>query len=156
MKKFFVMLVAMLATAVSFVSCSDEEEIDVIESMVGTYEGKASMSVMVNEEENDLGDYATVVKLSRFGETSLNISINTFGKDHYTMPDIDVVGASVKELVDGVALISPTPFEAVFNNVVYEGTIQGSYSNGNLELTMSVKPGKMPMPITAVFKSKAQ
>ena len=50
MKKFFVSILAMLAMAVSFVSCSDEDEITA-DVVVGSYDGLAKMSVDVKNQE---------------------------------------------------------------------------------------------------------
>ena len=156
MKRFFVVCIAMVATMVSFISCSsDKDEVNVIEQLVGNYNMKATMSVVLeNGEEQNVGTYETIVSIVQTTDSSVKLSIKSFGKDHYVMPDIEVIGVTVDKIVDGIALLRMVNFDAIHNSVVYDGTIQGSYSNGNLALTMSVQPGQMPYPINVVMKLK--
>ena len=72
MRKFLVSIVAMLAMAVSFVSCSNEDNDVTADIVAGNYEGTATMSVDMGEdkEPQKIGEYATTVAISTTNEST--------------------------------------------------------------------------------------
>ena len=150
MKKFFVSLVAMLAMAVSFVSCSSEDNDVTADMVAGIYAGTASVSVDTGEEDKEpikVGDYATTATITVTNENSVKIAIEGFGSGHYTMPSFEIPICNVNSVNEKVALLQGVDFEFVNNGVVYSGSMYGTYSSGNVQLIMAIKPGSMPFTI---------
>lgn len=149
MRKFLVSIVAMLAMAVSFVSCSSEDNDVTADIVAGNYTGTASMVVDMGEEEEPqkVGEYATNVTITSTNENSVKISVEGFGSGHYTMPSFEIPICRVDGVNEKVALLQGVDFEFTNNGVVYSGSMYGSYSNGEVQLIMLIKPGSMPFSI---------
>ena len=149
MRKFLVSIVAMLAMAVSFVSCSNEDNDVTADIVAGNYEGTATMSVDMGEdkEPQNVGEYATNVTITATNENSVKISVEGFGSGHYTMPSFEIPICRVDGVNEKVALLQGVDFEFTNNGVVYSGSMYGSYSNGEVQLLLLITPGKMPFTI---------
>lgn len=150
MKKFFVSLVAMLAMAVSFVSCSSEDNDVTADMVAGIYAGTASVSVDTGEEDKEpqkVGDYATTATITATNENSVKIAIEGFGSGHYTMPSFEIPICNINSVNEKMALLNGVDFEFDNNGVVYSGSVQGVYTNGDVQLVLLIKPGSMPFAI---------
>ena len=149
MRKFLVSIVAMLAMAVSFVSCSNEDNDVTADIVAGNYEGTATMSVDMGEdkEPQNVGEYATNVTITATNENSVKISVEGFGSGHYTMPSFEIPICRVDGVSEKMALLQGVDFEFTNSGVVYSGSMQGIYTNGEVQLMLLITPGKMPFAI---------
>ena len=157
MKKFFVSIVAMLAMAVSFVSCSNEDNDVTADMVAGNYAGTASVVVDTGAEDQEpqkVGDYSTTATITATSENNVKIAISGFGSGHYTMPSFEIPFCKVDGVNEKVALLQGVDFEFTNNGVVYSGSMYGTYSSGNVQLIMVIKPGSMPFTINVNVELK--
>ena len=157
MKKFFVSLVVMLAMAVSFVSCSSEDNDVTADMVAGNYAGTASVSVDTGAEDQEpqkVGDYSTTATITATSENNVKIAISGFGSGHYTMPSFEIPFCKVDGVNEKMALLYGVDFEFDNNGVVYSGSVQGVYTNGDVQLILLIQPGSMPFTINVNVELK--
>ena len=144
MKKFFVSFVAMLAMAVSFVSCSDDVE-DVITagSLVGNYKGTAEISLDMGEgrDPKKIGRYSTTATITTINENSIKVAIEGFGSGQYAMPSFEIPSCKVDGVNGRTALFYGSDFGFNNNGVMYAASMQGLYSKGEVQFVLLVRPG---------------
>ena len=102
MKTFFVLFVAMLAMAVSFVSCSNEDkEVITAGGLTGNYKGTAEVSI-------DMGKDKEPKKVGRYSTTATITTISTGDTPPFASASASTAGASVGATVGSGASVGAT------------------------------------------------
>lgn len=157
--KFISMIVAAFLLMPAFVSCDKDDKDDpvVADSILGTYEGSLSYSVMgydpgdiegsyelkIIKDAND-ADEVTVI----FPQCSFTPPIPQASA--FTIPALTVSDVDVTEK-GKVYTISEDDFSIDVNGTTYTGKLSGTIKDKKADVEYTVRPGRMPMDINFTF-----
>lgn len=143
----FIAVAAMLLVAA--VSCrpSSEGEADPAASVAGTYYGTLALSVM----GQDQGSSEASVTIEAPGGGTATVTLSGFGMGAMSLGDIVIPGVPVSESDEGYSL-SAGSIDVTAGEMNVTGTMEGTVSaEGSASITFVLRPGAMPMDVTAVF-----
>ena len=130
-------------------------EVSPTSKIVGDYTGIMNMSVMGSSQ----GSSEVTLTLTEAEDGTLTVSVPAMGSGMMAMGAFDITGITVGESEngDGTYTLSLENFEAVAGETSITGSnLTGTVNGKNLNLTMDIKPGAMPMAITFTFTPKAE
>ena len=142
----------MMTIALCVVACSDDDkQEDVVtpaQEVAGTYNGTLSLSV----SGNDQGMSDSQVKITaEEGGTVQVLLVGGAGERAMSLPDIAVSGVKV-QTSDNVTYSFPeSAIDVTVGSTKYTGSLQGTVEDEKANLVFELKPGAMPMAITATF-----
>ena len=142
---------AMMAIALCAVACSDddnkkEDTVIPAQEVAGTYNGTLSLSV----SGNDQGTSDSQVKITAEEGGTVQVLL-VAGEGMMSLPDIAIPGIKV-HTSDNVTYILPeSAVDVTVGSVKYTGSLQGTIKDEKADLIFTLKPGAMPMAITATF-----
>ncbi len=154
LKNFF----AMAAIALFAVACGNDDtttpEQETAKAVEGSYSGLMSMAVsgtVASESE-------TSVKITAEADGTVTLSFPAMGNGgSMQLEAFDVTGVSVAASESGTYTLSKESFSATSGSINLEGSnLAGTVSNGEVRITMDVKPGSMPFAITFTFDTQAE
>ena len=157
MKKFFVSFVAMLAMAVSFVSCSDDvEDVITADFLVGNYKGTANVSINMGEgkEPKIVGRYTTTATITTIKENNIKIAISGFGSGYYILPSFEIPLCKVDGVNEKTALLFGSDFGFYNNGEFYAAAMHGLYGKGEVQLNLLVNSDALPSAINVIIYLK--
>lgn len=130
-------------------------EVSPTSKIVGDYTGIMNMSVMGSSQ----GSSEVTLTLTEAEDGTLTVSVPAMGSGMMAMGAFDITGITVGESEngDGTYTLSLENFEAVAGETSITGSnLTGTVNGKDLNLTMDIKPGAMPMAITFTFTPKAE
>lgn len=149
-------LMAMLCFIMpAFVSC-DKDEPALADNVIGSYTGTLDAIVM-NIDCDMPGEYTVTIQKEPKEDDEVQVVIpeTSFkypGSERVaTIPSFTIAEVDVKSSGNGYA-ISEDDYSVTLNGVVYTGSIHGTFNGKNAEISYTVTPGAMPMPISYTFK----
>ena len=128
-------------------------EVSPTSEIAGNYTGIMNMSVMGSSQ----GNSEMTLTLTEAADGTFTISVPAMGSGAMAMGAFDITGvtASESESGDGTYTLSLASFEAVAGETSLTGSnLTGTVNGENLNLTMDIKPGAMPMAITFTFDTE--
>lgn len=147
----------MCMMAPAFVSCDkDDDEPVAVANVIGSYTGTLE-AVVTNIDCEMPGEYTIAIQKEpkENDEVQVVIPETSFkypGSDKlntipsFTIPEVDV------KSVGNVYVISEDDYVVTANGVQYSGSIRGTINGKAVEISYTVTPGSMPMPISYKFK----
>ena len=102
------------------------------DKIVGEYTGLMDMSIAGSSQ----GSSEMTLALAAADDGTLTISVPAMGDGAMAMPAFDITGVNVSESE--------------------KSDLTGTINDGQMKLTMNIKPGAMPMAITFTFDTQAQ
>lgn len=111
-----------------------------------------SLDLSVNGKPADkIEDSKVEIKSVKDGKVSITLA--GFGTGHMKLEDIVIADVPVTDAKDGTYSLE-TKINTTSGNISVTGSLNGTIKNGKANITFVIKPGAMPMPVTAVFTSK--
>lgn len=144
---------AMMAIALCAVSCSDDDDKkeDIVipaQEIAGTYNGTLSLSV----SGTDQGSSDSQVKITaEDGGTVQVLLVGGAGEGAMSLPDITLPGVEVQTSDNVTYTLPESAIDVTVGSVKYTGSLQGTVKDEKANLVFTLKPGAMPMAITATF-----
>lgn len=111
----------------------------------GTYSGTLALSVMGQDQGTA---ESTVTVAAEDGKATLTLT--GFGMAGMSIEDIAIPDVVLVE-TDGGCTLSAENIDVVAGDINVTGSLEGTIDNGNAGITFVLKPGAMPMDVTAVF-----
>lgn len=146
-------LLVTIAIALLSSGCSKpEEKSTVAEIITGNYGGNLELSVMGSSQ----GSLQTQVQIIQMEESSVKVILKGNPDAEGAMAikgDIEIKDVPVSEN-SGTYILEETGIDTMVGSTKYKGSVKGKVSGNDIDLTFSLIPGAMPMPVTAVFKGK--
>lgn len=150
----YVLLLALMPAV--FTSCGDDDEPADVTDIAGTYTGDLEATVMTTLCNFD-GEYSVEITKYYGANPSITLPECSFtvpGTEMpLTIPSLKVSDITVSQEKSGCS-ISSGEKEIEVNGVKYPVSLNGTVKGKEVNLTYSVQPGRMPMPINFTFKGK--
>ena len=120
------------------------------DKIVGEYTGLMDMSIAGSSQ----GSSEMTLALAAADDGTLTISVPAMGDGAMAMPAFDITGVNVSESENGDGTYTLTLDK--FTVPTERSDLTGTINDGQMKLTMNIKPGAMPMAITFTFDTQAQ
>lgn len=124
----------------------------VTDAVSGNYKGNLELSVMGSSQ----GSVQTEVHVSAVDGNTAKVILKGNPDAEGAMAikgDIAVESVPVSEN-SGVYVLTESDINTMVGSTKYKGKVSGKVQGNDIELTFSLIPGAMPMPVTAVFTGK--
>ena len=118
--------------------------------VAGNYKGTVAYSVGSTEYE----PVDATVKLTKSESGKVNIALPEIGSGQMSIPALEINDIEVTTTDNVVFTLVEKEVSLTVGSVTYAGKVSGTYTNDNLTLNYSLKPGAMPMYINFVFTGK--
>lgn len=143
---------AIMGIALCAAACSDddnkEETVIPAQEIAGTYNGTLSLSVLGKNQ----GTSDSQVKITaEEGGTVQVLLVGGAGEGMMTLPDIPIPGVEVQSSDNVTYTFLESAIDVAVGTVKYTGSLQGTIKDEKADLIFTLKPGAMPMDITATF-----
>ena len=154
MKKYFYlfMCAVMGCTAITFTSCSNEEEITfpIEEELAGNYKGE----LKVNVDGTDVGTQTQRISVEKSSETSINLSLKNFSFIGLNIGDIEIKDCPLSQEGDiysftGTTTLDVAPLKA---EVQAKGTIGAEKVEVNMDIAADL--GGQKQSVKVVYKGE--
>ncbi len=145
--KFLSILLVLLASALVFVSCKQENEdsvTDITKEVVGTYKGFLDLSVGGSSQ----GVINSTIEITKVNDTNVSIKLSSFDFGPHSINDI-ISECEVVKLEDGKYKLAGT-IESE-QKIKITGDYEGTLENKVLSMVYTFNFGGMPMPVICTF-----
>lgn len=146
LKSIFAIMMLCIVCVAIMSSCSDNEDepsIPAAKCVEGTYTGDMTCTVMGSDQVFD----NVTVNVTTVDESTVNLSVSTFGNPPMQIPGIEIKAVKVSG-ADGKYTFADTEFSSTTDTgKAYSGTLRGSFENNTLAIEFNLHYGAMPMPM---------
>lgn len=153
LKTIFATMILCLGIAAAFTSCSDDDDdnpaIPAAKSIVGTYNGDMTCSVMGSESVFE----AVTVSVAATNDATVTVAVSSFGNPPMQIPEIKIPGIKVSGSNEKYSLAATEFSGTTAEGKTYSGTLQGNLDNNIFTVRINLQYGAMPMPIICTFSS---
>lgn len=118
--------------------------------VAGNYDGTVAYGV----GGTDYDPVDATVKLTKSESGKVNIALPEIGSGQMSIPALEINDVEVTTTDNVVFTLVEKEVSLTVGSVTYAGKVSGTYTNDNLTLNYSLKPGAMPMYINFVFTGK--
>jgi hypothetical protein len=150
-QNFFAYLMAATMVCVTPACSDDDDDTPASQEISGTYSGTMALSVM----GQDQGSGEETITIQSISDNTVSVQLSAYGSGHMSLPEMTISGISVSG-ENGIYTLNETAIDQVVNETTYTGSISGAIAGKEATLTISLKPGAMPMSINCIYVGTRQ